>query len=261
MVKKKKEDCLCGIVNPHNIEDLKKVIFNHLLIFQGRDPELVGNWDVYKALVYTVRDYLIENWIRTQRSYYEKGKKRVYYLSLEFLIGRTLGNALINLDMYDEANQALKELGYDLEEIREIGDDAALGNGGLGRLAACFMDSMATLGLPAYGYGIRYEFGTFYQRLLDGYQVETPDNWLRYGTPWEFQRPHHLFPVQYYGQVKRYKDKDGQEKGEWVDTEVVMAMACDYLVPGFNNNHVNNMRLWTAKASRELDLSLFDRGD
>ena len=261
MVKKKKEDFLCGIVNPHNIEDLKKVIFNHLLIFQGRDPELVGNWDVYKALVYTVRDYLIENWIRTQRSYYEKGKKRVYYLSLEFLIGRTLGNALINLDMYDEANQALKELGYDLEEIREIGDDAALGNGGLGRLAACFMDSMATLGLPAYGYGIRYEFGTFYQRLLNGYQVETPDNWLRYGTPWEFQRPHHLFPVQYYGRVKRYKDKDGQEKGEWVDTEVVMAMACDYLVPGFNNNHVNNMRLWTAKASRELDLSFFDRGD
>ncbi len=261
MAKKKKEDFHCGIADPHNIEELKKVIFNHLLIFQGRDPELVGNRDIYKALVYTVRDNLIENWIRTQRSYYDKGKKRVYYLSLEFLIGRSLGNALINLDMYDEANQALKELGYDLEEIREMGDDAALGNGGLGRLAACFMDSMATLGLPAYGYGIRYEFGIFYQRLLDGYQVESPDDWLRYGTPWEFQRPHHLFPVQYYGQVKRYKDKEGREMVEWVDTEVVMAIACDYLVPGYDNNHVNNMRLWTAKASRELDLSFFNRGD
>jgi starch phosphorylase len=261
MAKKKKKDFLCGIADPHNIEDLKKVLFNHLLIFQGRDPELVGDRDVYKALVYTVRDYLIENWIKTQRSYYEKGRKRVYYLSLEFLIGRALGNALINLDMYDEANQALKELGFDLEEVREMGDDAALGNGGLGRLAACFMDSMATLGLPAYGYGIRYEFGIFYQRLLDGYQVESPDDWLRYGTPWEFQRPHHLFPVHYYGEVKRYRDKDGHEKVDWVDTEVVMAMACDYLVPGYNNNHVNNMRLWTAKASRELDLSFFNRGD
>jgi starch phosphorylase len=261
MAKKKKNDFLCGIADPHNIDDLKKVIFNHLLIFQGRDPELVGNRDVYKALVYTVRDSLIENWIKTQRSYYDKGKKRVYYLSLEFLIGRALGNALVNLDMYDEANQALKELGFDLEEVREMGDDAALGNGGLGRLAACFMDSMATLGLPAYGYGIRYEFGIFYQKLLDGYQVESPDDWLRYGTPWEFQRPHHLFPVQYYGEVKRYKDKNGREKVEWVDTEVVMAMACDYLVPGYNNNHVNNMRLWTAKASRELDLSFFNRGD
>jgi starch phosphorylase len=261
MAKKKKKDFLCGIADPHNIEDLKKVLFNHLLIFQGRDPELVGDRDVYKALVYTVRDYLIENWIKTQRSYYEKGRKRVYYLSLEFLIGRALGNALINLDMYDEANQALKELGFDLEEVREMGDDAALGNGGLGRLAACFMDSMATLGLPAYGYGIRYEFGIFYQRLLDGYQVESPDDWLRYGTPWEFQRPHHLFPVHYYGEVKRYRDKDGHEKVDWVDTEVVMAMACDYLVPGYNNNHVNNMRLWTAKASRELDLSFFNQGD
>jgi starch phosphorylase len=261
MAKKKKDNLISGIADPHNIEDLKKVIFNHLLIFQGRDPELVGSRDIYKALVYTVRDYLVENWIKTQRSYYEKEKKRVYYLSLEFLIGRALGNALINLDMYDETTQALQDLGYDLEEIREMEDDAALGNGGLGRLAACFMDSMATLGLPAYGYGIRYTFGIFYQKLLDGYQVESPDDWLRYGTPWEFQRPHHLFPVHFYGKVKRYKDKNGKERVEWKDTEVVMAMACDYLVPGYNNNHVNNMRLWTAKASRDLDLSFFNQGD
>jgi starch phosphorylase len=251
----------CGIEDPHNIDDLKKQIYHHLLIFQGRDPALVGDRDVYKALAYTLRDILIENWIKTQRSYYQKKKKRVYYLSLEFLIGRTLGNALINLGLYDEVAEALESLGYNLDAIRQMEEDAALGNGGLGRLAACFMDSMATLGLPAYGYGIRYEFGIFYQKLFNGYQVESPDDWLRYGTPWEFQRPHHMFPVHFYGQVKHYEDNAGNKRAEWIDTEVVMAMACDYLVPGYKNNHVNNMRLWTAKASRELDLSYFNQGD
>ena len=251
----------CRIKDPHDIEVLQKQIYHHLLTFQGRDPELVESRDVYKALAYTLRDLLIENWIKTQRVNYSKEKKRVYYLSLEFLIGRTLGNTLINLDLYDAAATALNFWGYDLEEIREMEEDAALGNGGLGRLAACFMDSMATLGLPAYGYGIRYEFGIFYQKLLNGHQIESPDDWLRYGTPWEFQRPHHMFPVHFNGQVKHYKDAAGNKKAEWVDTDVVMAMACDYLVPGYQNNHVNNMRLWTAKASRELDLTFFNRGD
>jgi len=261
MLKNKQGNNFCGIENPHDIEVLKKQIYHHLLIFQGRDPELVGSRDVYKALAYTLRDLLIENWIKTQRINYTKRKKRVYYLSLEFLIGRTLGNALINLGLYDEVEAALKSLGYDLDEIRDMEEDAALGNGGLGRLAACFMDSMATLGLPAYGYGIRYKFGIFYQKLLNGHQVESPDDWLRYGTPWEFQRPHHMFPVQFYGQVKHSEDKAGNKKTEWIDTEVVMAMACDYLVPGYRNDHVNNMRLWTAKASRELDLSFFNQGE
>jgi starch phosphorylase len=261
MSKKKRGDYFCGIKTPHDIEVLKKQIYQHLLIFQGRDPELVGNLDLYKALAYTLRDLLIENWIKTQRTNYTKKKKRVYYLSLEFLIGRSLGNALINLGLYEEVEHALKSLGYDLDEIREMEEDAALGNGGLGRLAACFMDSMATLGLPAYGYGIRYEFGIFFQKLLNGHQVESPDDWLRGGTPWEFQRPHHMFPVHFYGQVKHYEDKAGNKKAEWIDTEEVMAMACDYLVPGYRNNHVNNMRLWTAKASRNLDLSFFNRGD
>lgn len=261
MSKNKKGDSLCGIKAPHDIEVLKKQIYYHLLIFQGRDPELVGNLDLYQALAYTLRDILIENWIKTQHTTYTKKKKRVYYLSLEFLIGRTLGNTLINLGLYEEVDAALKSLGYDLDEIREIEEDAALGNGGLGRLAACFMDSMATLGLPAYGYGIRYEFGIFFQKLLNGHQVESPDDWLRCGTPWEFQRPHHMFPVHFYGQVKHYEDKAGNKKVEWTDTEEVMAMACDYLVPGYRNDHVNNMRLWTAKASRALDLSFFNRGD
>ena len=261
MLKSKKVDNFCRIENPHDIEVLKRQIYHHLLTFQGRDPELAGSRDIYSALAYTLRDLLIENWIKTQRTNYRKRKKRIYYLSLEFLIGRSLGNGLINLGLYDEVDAALKSLGYDLDEIRDMEEDAALGNGGLGRLAACFMDSMATMGLPAYGYGIRYKFGIFYQRLLNGHQVESPDDWLRYGTPWEFQRPHHMFPVQFYGQVKHYEDKAGNKKVEWIDTEVVMAMACDYLVPGYGNNHVNNLRLWTAKASRELDLSFFNQGD
>jgi len=261
MLEKRKDTIFWGNENPHDIDNLKKQIFHHLLIFQGRDPELVGDRDMYMALAYSLRDILIENWIKTQRSYYQKKKKRVYYLSLEFLIGRTLGNTLVNLGLYEEVAKALRSLGYDLEAIRQMEEDAALGNGGLGRLAACFMDSMATLGLPAYGYGIRYEFGIFFQKLLNGYQVESPDDWLRYGTPWEFQRPHHMFPVNFYGQVRHYEDNSGRKKAEWIDTETVMAMACDYLVPGYRNDHVNNMRLWTAKASRDLDLSFFNQGD
>jgi len=251
----------CGISSTYDIKELKEQIYHHLLSFQGRDPELVGNRDMYKALAYTLRDVLIENWIRTQRNNYLQKKKRVYYLSMEFLIGRSLGNTLINLGLYEEASAALKSLGYDLDEIREMEEEAALGNGGLGRLAACFMDSMSTLGLSAYGYGIRYEFGIFFQKLLNGYQLESPDDWLRYGTPWEFQRPHHMFTVQFYGQAHEHEDRAGNKKVEWIDTETVMAMACDFLVPGYRNNHVNNMRLWTAKASRDLDLSFFNRGD
>ena len=242
-------------------EDLTNTINHHLLSFLGRDPLRAGNREIYKALAYTVRDFLIERWIKTQKEFYDKHRKRVYYLSLEFLIGRSLGNSLINLGFYDEVTEALKEMGYDLEEIREEEEDAALGNGGLGRLAACFLDSMATLGIPGYGYGIRYEYGLFYQRLLDGFQVEHPDNWLRYGTPWEFDRPWNLYSVRFHGRVYRYHDKQGRLRHEWVDTDEVMAMANDILVPGFHNDSAINMRLWSAKASRDLDLASFHRGD
>ncbi|MGW8287826.1 MAG: glycogen/starch/alpha-glucan phosphorylase [Desulfobulbales bacterium] len=261
MLKKSEKDFSCGITKPPDIDHLKKLIFHHLMIFQGRDPKLVGDRDMYKALSYTLRDVLIKNWIKTQRNNYDRKRKRIYYLSLEFLIGRSLGNTLINLGFYDEAAEALKALGCDLDVIREMEEEAALGNGGLGRLAACFMDSMATLGIPAYGYGIRYEFGIFNQKIINGYQFENPDDWLRYGTPWEFQRPHHMFPVHFYGRVTHYKDSNGNSRAEWRDTEIVMAMPCDYLVPGYRNSHVNNMRLWTAKASRDLDLSFFNKGD
>ncbi|MCF8056992.1 MAG: glycogen/starch/alpha-glucan phosphorylase [Desulfocapsa sp.] len=244
-----------------SVQGLKKNIIRHVMSSQGRDPERVGKGDIYKALAFTLRDIMTEKWINTQKSYYEKGKKRVYYLSLEFLIGRSLHNALINLGLYDQVEQAVRELGYDLSALAEEEEDAALGNGGLGRLAACFMDSIATLKIPAYGYGIRYEYGLFNQQLIDGYQVESPDNWLRYGTPWEFERKIPVFPIHFYGHLSTYQNGNGQYRVRWVDTEDVVAIPCDFLVPGYKNDHVINMRLWTARASRELDLSSFNRGD
>ena len=239
----------------------KETISHHLLSFQGRDPERAGGRDMYKAVAYGLRDILVEKWINTQKGYYTKKQKRVYYLSLEFLVGRSLGNSLLNLGIMDQVEKVLVEMGLDLDELRDIEEDAALGNGGLGRLAACFMDSIATLGIPGYGYGIRYEYGLFFQKLIDGFQIEAPDNWMRYGTPWEFERQSQLFPVRFYGHTNTYRDDNGRHRVEWVDAEEVMAMPCDMLVPGYKNNNVINMRLWTARASRELDLNYFNQGD
>jgi starch phosphorylase len=247
--------------NPRNTEEMKNSILYHLLSVQGRDPERAGLGDMYKALALTMRDSLVEKWIKTQREYYAAKKKRVYYLSLEFLVGRSLANSMINLDCWETVQKTLAELGYDLEEILDKEEDAALGNGGLGRLAACFMDSIATMKIPAYGYGINYEYGLFFQKIINGYQVESPDNWLRFGNAWEFERPMPLYPVNFYGRVTTRLDTRGRLRSEWVDTEVVMAVAADVLVPGFRNDNVINMRLWKAKASRELDLSYFDKGD
>ncbi len=253
--------CFCSAGRTMSVAELQKVLNHHLLSFLGRDPSRASNTDFCKAVSYVLRDNLIERWINTQKSYYEQHKKRVYYLSLEFLVGRSLGNSMINLGMQGPLTEAVERLGYDLEEVREQEEDAALGNGGLGRLASCFLDSMATLGVPGYGYGIRYEYGLFYQHLLDGYQVETPDNWMRYGNPWEFERPQHLHPIGFYGRVQTSVDEHGRTRNEWVDTDIVMAMACDMLVPGFMNDQVVNMRLWTAKASREFNLSYFVKGN
>ncbi|OGQ97154.1 MAG: glycogen phosphorylase [Deltaproteobacteria bacterium RIFOXYD12_FULL_57_12] len=261
VTQKKAQGPFCLVSDSFDVEELKQKISQHLLRDLGRDPERASKRDVCKAVSLVIRDVLIERWVQTQKSYYAKKQKRVYYLSLEFLIGRSLGNALINMGFLDKMTIALEELGYELEEIREEEEDAALGNGGLGRLAACFMDSIATLGIPAYGYGIRYEYGLFYQKIIDGFQVESPDNWLRYGTPWEFERAQYLYPVKFHGRVYRYLDDQGRLCSEWVDTADVMAMACDMLVPGFNNKHVVNMRLWTARATREFDLSFFNRGN
>lgn len=174
---------------------VKGYIEHHL----GKDCERSYTFDFYIGLAYAIRDRLIEEWLATQRSYYKAKAKRVYYLSLEFLVGRTLGNSMVNLGIEDDCTKAMEALGCKMEDIREAEWDAGLGNGGLGRLAACFLDSFATRGIPAYGYGIRYEYGLFYQKIRDGYQIETPDNWLRYGNPWEIARHGHFFPVHFCG--------------------------------------------------------------
>jgi len=254
-------DTLGLLFNPDDREGIKKSILYHLVSNKGRDPKRSGKADVYQALAYTMRDFLIKKWIETQRSYYTGKKKRVYYLSLEFLIGRSLDNSLINLNCRDTVEEVLGELGYRLEDIIDEEQDAALGNGGLGRLAACFMDSIASINIPAYGYGINYEYGLFNQRIINGYQVESPDNWLRFGTQWEYERRNPLYPIQFYGTVNASMDENGHLRHDWVDTETVMAIPCDVLIPGYLNDNVINMRLWQAKASRELDLSYFDRGD
>ena len=240
---------------------LKRSLANRLTYSIGKDPLTATDRDWFHALSYTVRDRLIERWMETMRSYYQDDAKRVYYFSLEFLIGRVLVNSLNNVGFYDECVQTLEDYGLSIEEIRELEPDAALGNGGLGRLAACFLDSMASIGIPGYGCGIRYEYGMFHQRIEDGRQVEHPDNWLRYGNPWEFARPEVLFPVNFYGYVVDYKGAHGNLLHHWEDTEQVMAMAYDTPVPGYHNGTVNNMRLWSAKASRDFELKYFNEGN
>ncbi len=240
---------------------LQKSFARHLESSLVKDDYSATKLDIYKSLSYTVRDRLVERWLATQQTYYDRDVKRVYYLSLEFLMGRVLGNNLVNLNIVEECCSAMHELGFELEDVCEQECDAGLGNGGLGRLAACFLDSMATHEIPAYGYGIRYEYGIFSQKIQDGYQIETPDNWLRYENPWEIARPEHLYPIQFYGRVHQYKDANGILKTEWLDTQGVMAMAYDIPVAGYSNNTVNNLRLWAAKSTREFDLSYFNKGD
>ena len=208
-----------------------------------------------------MRERLIERWMETMRSYYRTDAKRVYYLSLEFLTGRLLSNSLLNLGFYDDCREALADLELEYDRIRDVEQDAALGNGGLGRLAACFLDSMATLSIPGYGYGIRYQYGMFRQRIENGYQVEQPDTWLRYGNPWEFPRPEVLFPVKFGGRVVEYIDDRGRQRFQWVDADDVMAMAFDTPVPGYDTGTVNNMRLWSAKATHDFNLKHFNEGN
>ncbi len=242
-------------------ESIKYSLANRLEYSAGKDLYTATDRDWYNVTAYTVRDRLMERWMETMRTYYREDAKRVYYLSLEFLIGRTLSNSLLNIGIYDECTQALHDIGLNLEEIRELEPDAALGNGGLGRLAACFLDSMATIGIPAYGYGIRYEYGMFTQRIENGRQVEHPENWLRYGNPWEFPRPEVIYAVQFNGRVVEYPGEQGQRRYHWVDADEVMAMAYDTPIPGYKTNTVNNLRLWSAKATRDFNLKYFNEGN
>ena len=247
-----------------DLDDFMNIIkkfLEHLEYTLGKDKYSASNFDFYNSLAYSVRDRMVERWLDTQQTYHSKNPKRVYYLSMEFLMGRTLVNSLINLGLYHQFRDAVESLGYDFAALVDEEHDAGLGNGGLGRLAACFLDSMATLALPAYGYGIRYEYGIFAQKIVDGAQVELPDNWLRYRNPWEFDRQRHCHPIRFFGRVVTSVDPGGAIHHDWVDTEEVVALAYDSPVPGYGNSTVNTLRLWSAKASCDFDLQFFNRGD
>jgi starch phosphorylase len=236
-------------------------LLDHLTYSFAKDKYSATPRDKFNSVVLSVRENLVEQWMKTQQQYYYMDIKRIYYLSLEFLLGRLLRNYIISLDLLDDYRKAVDVLGMTYEEIFEHEWDAGLGDGGLGRLAACFLDSMAKLQYPGYGYGIRYEYGIFSQKIKNGYQLEAPDNWLRYGNPWEFPRPELIYPVHFYGRVKTITGESGRFRMEWVDTDDVMAMAYDYPVPGFHTGTVNTLRLWSAKSSREFRLEYFYSGD
>ncbi|EFX86312.1 glycogen phosphorylase-like isoform X2 [Daphnia pulex] len=253
---KRKQISVRGIAQVENVANVKKSFNRHLHYTLVKDRNVSTVRDYFFALAHTVKDHLVSRWIRTQQYYYEKDPKRVYYLSLEFYMGRTLTNTTVNLGIQSACDEAMYQLGLDIEELEEMEEDAGLGNGGLGRLAACFLDSMATLGLAAYGYGIRYEYGIFAQRIRNGEQLEEPDDWLRFGNPWEKARPEFTLPVNFYGHVE-----DTPEGKKWVNTQVVFALPYDNPIPGYKNNVVNTMRLWSAKSPQDFDLRFFNDGD
>ena len=227
----------------------------------GRDKTHCTNHYLYEALAYTVRDRLMERWKKTRLAYEENDARRTCYLSLEFLMGRTLGNAMLNLGVTDEVVKVLYNYGIELEEVAEAEQDAGLGNGGLGRLAACFLDSCATLQLPVLGYGLRYEYGMFRQEVINGYQLEEPDHWLRDGNTWELERPEYAQRIHFGGHTEFYNDESGDRRIRWVATHDVLAVPYDIPIPGYNNNTVNSLRLWSSTATDEFDLQDFNAGD
>jgi len=232
----------------------------YFCITLGRDQVATSPHYLYTALAYTLRDRLMERLNKTRHAYERRDSRRTCYLSMEYLMGRSLSNAMLNLGGEDSVHQALSELGLTLEELAEYEHDAGLGNGGLGRLAACFLDSCATLGLPVIGYGIRYRYGMFRQYIENGQQKEEPDNWLRDGHPWELERPEYLQRIQFGGRSDHYYDQSGQLQVRWIDTHDVFAVPYDIPIPGYRNNTVNTLRLWSAIATDEFDLQEFNAG-
>jgi starch phosphorylase len=242
-------------------ESFRKAILGKLIYQVGKDPRNATRHDWFVALALTVRDRLVDGWMTTTRTVYDDDRKRVYYLSLEFLVGRLLADSLRNLGLYETASGALGALGVDAEEVLKVEPDAALGNGGLGRLAACLLDSMATLGIAGFGYGIRYEHGLFKQGLDDGWQVERPEDWLAFGNPWEFERSEAVYPVRLYGHVRDERDAAGRRVHVWEGGQRVLAVAYDTPVVGWGGRHVNTLRLWSAQSGNLIDLEAFNRGD
>ena len=239
----------------------KNAFLDNLFCVQGKTPALATQHDYYMALAYTVRDRMLHRWISTASAYTTLGSRTVAYLSAEFLMGPHLGNNLINLGMHDLVRQAVTELGLDFDRLLSCEDEPGLGNGGLGRLAACFLDSMATLQIPSLGYGIRYEFGIFQQEIVDGWQVEKTDKWLRYGNPWEVPRPEWAVEVKLGGYTERYVDHNGATRVRWVPHRIVNGVPYDTAILGYRVNTANTLRLWRAEAPESFDFEIFNRGD
>jgi starch phosphorylase len=249
------------VVAPLHAESIKRAFLNKLYFGQGKFPALATRHDFYLALAHVVRDQLLARWISTAASYTATGARTVAYLSAEFLLGPHLGNNLINLGLYDDARQAVERLGLSFEELLRQEDEPGLGNGGLGRLAACFLDSLATLEIPTVGYGIRYEFGIFHQEIVDGWQVEKTDKWLRYGNPWEIARPEWAVEVKLGGHTEHYVDEQGRNRVRWVPGRVVKGTPYDTPILGYRTHTANTLRLWSAEATESFDFAVFNRGD
>jgi len=243
------------------VAEFRNVVLNKLTYMVGKDPGHAQEHDWFVATALAVRDHVVDRWMDATRRTYRDGRKRVYYFSLEFMIGRLLFDALGNLGITEMAREALRDLGIDLDRLRKLEPDAALGNGGLGRLAACYMESMATLGIPAHGYGIRYDHGIFRQALKDGWQLELPEDWLSAGNPWEFERPEVTYTIGFGGSVETIEDAEGTMRSTWDPAESVNAVAFDTPLAGWRGRHVNTLRLWSARATDPLRLEDFNRGD
>ncbi|NIE76019.1 glycogen/starch/alpha-glucan phosphorylase [Pantoea sp. Tr-811] len=243
------------------VADFRAAVLNKLTYAVGKDPDHAFDHDWFEAIALAARDHMVDHWMDHTRQAYRRSQKRVYYLSLEFLIGRLLYDSLSNLGLLDIAREALEGLDVDLERIRLLEPDAALGNGGLGRLAACFMESMSTLGIAAHGYGIRYEHGLFRQAVVDGWQQEQTENWLDFGNPWEFERAEVIYPISFGGSVETVHDTHGKPRQVWWPGETVRAVAYDTPVVGWRGASVNTLRLWRARALEELHLERFNAGD
>ena len=255
--------CLKGMVIKMKIDkkEFKTLLEGNLRILFRKDVKEASKQQCFQALAVTVRDYIMDAWLATSKKYKEDNVKFVYYMSMEFLMGRALGNNIINLCAEKEIREVLDELGIDLNVMEDEEPDAALGNGGLGRLAACFLDSLSSLGYPAYGCGIRYKYGMFEQKIENGFQVEVPDNWLKHGNPFEMKRPEHAKEIRFGGYVRMIKDENGRERFVQEDYQAVMAVPYDLPVVGYGNNVVNTLRIWKAEAVQNFSLDSFDKGD
>ncbi len=243
------------------VETLKRALADNLFYIQGKFPGIATKQDCYMALAYTIRDRMLQRWLNTYQTYLTRGNKVVCYLSAEFLLGPHLGNNLLNLGIYEPVKQAVEESGLNLQELIDLEEEPGLGNGGLGRLAACYMDSLASLEIPAIGYGIRYEFGIFDQEIRDGWQVEITDKWLQYGNPWEIPRPEASVIVKLGGYTETYTDEHEHLRVRWVPGSVVKGIPYDTPILGYQVSTANNLRLWRAEAAESFDFQRFNLGD